>query len=56
MLLHPIAASLHASATAVTGAFTTAVLAWAILAVPVGRWLDRHGGRALMSGGALAVR
>ncbi|GAA3744363.1 MFS transporter [Plantactinospora mayteni] len=53
VLLQPMAADLHASTTAVTGAFTAAVLAWAILAVPVGRWLDRHGGRALMTTGSL---
>ncbi|MFC7279325.1 MFS transporter [Paractinoplanes rhizophilus] len=54
VLLHPIAAGLHASPAAVTGALTTAVLAWAAMAVPVGRWLDRHGGRALMTLGSAA--
>src|SRR5690349_1441581 len=54
VLLHPIADDLHASPAAVTGALTTAVLAWAAMAVPVGRWLDRHGGRALMTAGAVA--
>ncbi|GAA0458709.1 putative transporter, MFS family protein [Actinoplanes capillaceus] len=53
VLLHPIAADLHTSPAAVTGAFTTAILAQAVAAVPVGRWLDRHGGRALMTAGAL---
>src|SRR4051812_31606839 len=52
VLLHPITADLHTTPAAVTGAFTTAVLTWAALAVPVGRWLDRHGGRALMTTGA----
>ena len=52
VLLHPIAADLRASPAAVTGALTTAVLAWAAAAVPVGRWLDRHGGRALMTAGS----
>jgi MFS family permease len=52
VLLHPIAADLRASPAAVTGALTTAVLAWAAAAVPVGRWLDRHGGRALMTLGS----
>jgi MFS family permease len=52
VLLHPIAADLHAGPAAVTGALTTAVLAWAAAAVPVGRWLDRHGGRALMTVGS----
>jgi MFS family permease len=54
VLLHPIADDLHASPAAVTGALTTAVLAWAAMAVPVGRWLDRRGGRALMTVGSLA--
>ncbi|GAA0474636.1 MFS transporter [Actinoplanes capillaceus] len=53
VLLHPIAADLHTSPTAVTGVFTTAILVQAAMAVPVGRWLDRHGGRALMTAGAI---
>ncbi|BEL06231.1 MFS transporter [Actinoplanes sichuanensis] len=53
VLLHPIAADLHTTPAAVTGAFTTAILAQAAAAIPVGRWLDRHGGRALMTTGAL---
>jgi predicted MFS family arabinose efflux permease len=55
VLLHPMATSLHASTAAVTGALTASVLAGAVLAVPVGRWLDRHGGRALMTTGSLAA-
>jgi MFS family permease len=55
VLLQPIAATLHASTTAVTGALTASVLAGAVMAVPVGRWLDRHGGRALMTAGSLAA-
>jgi predicted MFS family arabinose efflux permease len=54
VLLHPIARDLHTSVTTVTGALTTAVLTSAIMAVPVGRWLDRHGGRAVLTAGALA--
>ena len=53
VFLTPIAAGLHASTTAVTGTFTASVLVSAAAAVPVGRWLDRHGGRALMTGGSL---
>ncbi|BCY09311.1 MFS transporter [Actinoplanes sp. L3-i22] len=53
VLLVPIAADLHTSTTAVTGAFTASVLTSATLAVPIGRRLDRHGGRALMTGGSL---
>ncbi|WP_229074874.1 MFS transporter [Actinoplanes sp. DH11] len=53
VLLHPVAAGLHTSAAVVTGAFTTAILAQAAAAVPVGRRLDRHGGRALMTTGTV---
>jgi len=47
-----MATTLHASTTTVTGALTASVLAGAVMAVPVGRWLDRHGGRALMTLGS----
>ncbi|GIF08963.1 MFS transporter [Actinoplanes siamensis] len=53
VFLVPIAADLHTSTTAVTGAFTASVLTSAVLAVPIGRWLDRHGGRTLMTCGSL---
>jgi MFS family permease len=49
-----MAADLHTSTTVITGAFTANVLTGALLAVPIGRWLDRHGGRALMTVGSLA--
>jgi MFS family permease len=54
VFLVPLSTDLHASTTAITGSFTAAVLASAALAVPVGRWLDRHGGRALMTAGSVA--
>ena len=53
VLLQPMAATLHASTTAVTGALTASVLAGAAAAVPIGRWLDPHGGRALMTTGSV---
>ncbi|GIF07342.1 MFS transporter [Actinoplanes siamensis] len=53
VLLHPIAASLHTTPAAVTGALTTAILVQAAMAMPVGRLLDRHGGRALMTAGSV---
>jgi MFS family permease len=53
VFLTPIAADLHTSTTAVTGTFTASVLAAAVVAVPIGRWLDRRGGRALMTSGSL---
>ncbi|MFF5217675.1 MFS transporter [Micromonospora sp. NPDC000442] len=55
VLLAPMAASLETSTTAVTGALTASVLAGALMAVPVGRWLDRHGGRALMTAGSITA-
>ncbi|GIJ52394.1 MFS transporter [Virgisporangium aliadipatigenens] len=55
VLLRPMADALHASTAAVTGALTASVLAGAVMSVPVGRWLDRHGGRALMTTGSVAA-
>jgi len=53
VLLSPIAADLHTDTATVTGAFTVAVIVTAAAAIPVGRWLDRHGGRLLMTGGSI---
>jgi len=55
VLLRPMAESLGASPAAVTGALTASILAGAAVSVPVGRWLDRHGGRALMTTGSIAA-
>src|SRR4051812_21313634 len=52
VFLVPTAVALHTSTTVVTGALAAALLAGAGAAVPVGRWLDRHGGRALMTAGS----
>ncbi|OGK96493.1 MAG: hypothetical protein A3D33_18300 [Candidatus Rokubacteria bacterium RIFCSPHIGHO2_02_FULL_73_26] len=47
---------LGASRVAVTGAFSVGMGAAALLAIPVGRWLDRHGPRGVMTAGScLAV-
>lgn len=53
VLLEPMSTDLGISAPTVTGALTLAVLVSAALAIPVGRWLDRHGGHALMTAGSL---
>jgi MFS family permease len=53
VLLTPMQEALDAGPAAVTGALTVSLLAAAAAAVPVGRWLDRHGGRALMTGGSV---
>ncbi|MDH6464603.1 MFS family permease [Micromonospora sp. A200] len=55
VLLRPMAVALGASTTAVTGALTASVLAGAVMAIPVGRWLDHHGGRALMTAGSITA-
>ncbi|MFI7491383.1 MFS transporter [Micromonospora echinaurantiaca] len=55
VLLTPMAATLGASTTTVTGALTASVLAGALMTIPVGRWLDRHGGRGLMTIGSASA-
>jgi MFS family permease len=55
VFLTPMATALHTSTTVVAGALTCSALASATAAVPVGRWLDAHGGRALMAGGSIAA-
>ncbi|MBO4204826.1 MFS transporter [Micromonospora echinofusca] len=55
VLLAPMATDLGTSTATVTGALTASVLAGAGMSVPVGRWLDRHGGRALMTVGSLVA-
>lgn len=54
VLLTPVAVDLHLSTTAVTGAYTASILTGTAIAVPIGRWLDFHGGRALMTTGSAA--
>lgn len=53
VLLVPIAEELRTSPTVVTGALTLAIVVTAVGAIPVGRWLDRHGGRLLMTFGSV---
>ncbi|NYH91569.1 MFS family permease [Actinopolymorpha rutila] len=55
VFLVPMQHDLGASRTAITAAQTLCLLAAAVAAVPAGRWLDRHGGRALMVGCSLAA-
>lgn len=55
VFLAPMAADLHTTISVVTGALTVSLLAGAVVVVPVGRWLDGHGGRWLMTGGSLAA-
>jgi MFS family permease len=53
VLLTPIADELHTSTAGVAGALTTSIVVAAAAAIPCGRWLDRHGGRALMTAGSV---
>ncbi|MFM8900638.1 MAG: MFS transporter [Burkholderiales bacterium] len=41
--------------TTVVGAFSVALLVSGLCSAPMGRWIDRHGGRSLMSAGSLAA-
>jgi MFS family permease len=55
VLLAPMAAELRTSIATITGAFTISILTSAAAAIPIGRWLDRHGGRLLMTCGSAAA-
>jgi MFS family permease len=41
--------------TTVVGAFSAALLVSGLCSAPMGRWIDRHGGRGLMTAGSLAA-
>lgn len=59
VFLPPMSRDLNAGVPQLTGAITLSVLVSGLAAPLIGRWLDRHGGRALMTAGsalgALAV-
>jgi MFS family permease len=56
VLAPSIAASTGWSSTAVTAAFSLSLIVAAVAGIPVGRWLDRSGPRAVMTAGsAVAV-
>ena len=56
VLLVPMSDDLGFSTATLTGAFSLSVLLTGVGAVPVGRWLDAHGPRGLMTtGSAVAV-
>ena len=52
VFLLPMQDDLGWSRTALTGAYAVAVIVSGVVAIPVGRWLDRHGARALMTAGS----
>ncbi|MBV9322252.1 MAG: MFS transporter [Chloroflexi bacterium] len=53
--LAPMEAELGWSRGEMTGAFSLGVLLAGLAAIPVGRWLDRHGPRLLMSIGSIVA-
>ncbi len=55
LLVAPMEAELGWSRVLLNGAYTAGLLASGLAAVPAGRWLDRHGPRAMMNSGMLAA-
>ena len=55
VLLIPMEVGLGWSRSTLTGAFTCALVVNALLTIPVGRWLDRHQPRPLLTFGAVAA-
>jgi predicted MFS family arabinose efflux permease len=55
VFLVPMQDDLGFSRATLTGAYALALLLSGLAAVPVGRWLDRHGPRALMTLGSVAA-
>ena len=53
VFLRPMEQDLGASRVAVTTAFSLGLGMSALVSIPVGRWLDRRGPRALMTGGSI---
>jgi MFS family permease len=43
------------SRTTLTGAYSVVIVVSRVVAIPMGRWLDRHGARALMTAGSAAA-
>ena len=52
VFLRPMEQDLGASRVAVTGAFSVGLGVSALAALPIGRWIDRHGARGLMTAGS----
>lgn len=55
LMVAPMVAELGWSRVLINGAYTAGLLAAGLAAVPAGRWLDRHGPRALMNTGMLGA-
>jgi MFS family permease len=55
VFLVPMQQELGWSRTALTGAYSAAIIVSGVAAIPVGRWLDGHGARVLMTTGSAAA-
>jgi MFS family permease len=55
VFITPMQAELGWSIAQLTGAYSAAILISGLAAIPVGRWLDRHGPRWLMTTGSVAA-
>ena len=55
ILATPIAAELGISRSSVFGAFSIALVVMALGGPPVGRWIDRHGGRGMLAASNLVL-
>ncbi len=53
VFITPMGAELGWSKAQVTGAFSVAQLVSGVAAVPIGRWVDRHGARGVMTAGSI---
>ena len=55
VFLRPMEAELGFTRVQITGAFSVGLMSSALAALPVGRWIDRYGARALMTAGSCAA-
>ena len=53
VMLRPMEAELGFSRAEITGAFSAGLAVAALVGLPVGRWIDRHGARGLMTAGSV---
>ena len=55
VFLLPMEHDLGWSRSALAGAYSLAIVVSGVAAIPIGRWLDRHGARGLMTAGSTAA-
>jgi MFS family permease len=54
LMIDAFAAAAHTARSGVVGAFSVALLVTGLASAPMGRLIDRHGGRAVMTAGSIA--